>query len=48
MPELEFETNVMWLPGGRTRGWLIFHFDIVDKFSAAERPTDRRAYTRTS
>jgi hypothetical protein len=44
-PELEFETNVTWLPGERTRGWLSSHFDIVDKFSAAERPTDRRAYT---
>jgi hypothetical protein len=44
-PELEFETNVIWLPGERTRGWLSSHFDIVDKFSAAERPTDRRAYT---
>jgi hypothetical protein len=45
MPELELETNVVWLPGERTRGWLSSHFDIVDKFSAAERPTDRRAYT---
>jgi hypothetical protein len=44
-PELEFETNVMWLPPQRTRGWLSSHFDIVDKFSAAERPSDRRAYT---
>ena len=44
-PELEFETNFIWLPSERTRGWLTSHFDIVDKFSAAERPTDRRAYT---
>jgi hypothetical protein len=44
-PELEFETNVVWLPDERTGGWLSSHFDIVDKFSAAERPTDRRAYT---
>ena len=44
-PELEFETNLVWLPAGRTRGWLSSHFDIVDKFSPAERPTDRRAYT---
>ena len=44
-PELEFETNVMWLPGNRTQGWISSHVDIVDKFSAAERPTDRRAYT---
>lgn len=44
-PELEFETNVVWLPEERTRGWLSSHFDVVDKFSAAERPGDRRAYT---
>jgi hypothetical protein len=44
-PELEFETNLIWLTGTRTRGWVSSHFDIVDKFSAAERPTDRRAYT---
>jgi hypothetical protein len=44
-PELEFETNVVWLPSERTRGWITSHFDVVDKFSAAERPTDRRAYT---
>jgi hypothetical protein len=44
-PELEFETNVVWLPAKRTRGWLSSHFDVVDKFSPAERPGDRRAYT---
>ena len=44
-PELEFETNFVWLPARRTRGWLSSHFDVVDKFSPAERPTDRRAYT---
>jgi hypothetical protein len=44
-PELEFETNVVWLPAERTKGWLSSHFDIVDKFSPAERPTDHRAYT---
>lgn len=44
-PELEFETNFIWLPGARTRGWLSSHLDVVDKFSAAERPGDRRAYT---
>jgi hypothetical protein len=44
-PELEFETNVVWLPAERTKGWLSSHFDIVDKFSPAERPGDRRAYT---
>lgn len=44
-PELEFEANLVWLPGERTRGWVSSHFDIVDKFSSAERPTDHRAYT---
>ena len=28
-----------------TRGWVSSHLDIVDKYSPAERPTDRRAYT---
>lgn len=44
-PELEFETNFIWLPIERTHGWVSSHVDIVDKFSAAERPVDRRAYT---
>jgi len=44
-PELEFETNFVWLPGERTRGGVSSHFDVVDKFSPAERPTDSRAYT---
>lgn len=44
-PELEFETNFVWLPAERTKGWISSHFDLVDKFSPAKRPTDRRAYT---
>jgi len=44
-PDLEFETNLVWLPASRTRGWLTSHFDVVDQFSPAERPEDRRAYT---
>jgi hypothetical protein len=44
-PELEFESNFIWLPAWRTRGWVSSHFDIVDKLSPAKRPTDRRAYT---
>ena len=44
-PELEFETNFVWLLDRRTGGWVTSHFDIVDKFSAAERPVDTRAYT---
>jgi hypothetical protein len=44
-PELEFEINLIWLPAEKTGGWLSSHFDIVDKFSPSERPTDRSAYT---
>ncbi|MGH9324008.1 MAG: hypothetical protein ACRD3V_29495 [Vicinamibacteria bacterium] len=44
-PELEFEANFTWLPATRTGGWLSSHFDVVDKFSEAERPEDRSAYT---
>jgi hypothetical protein len=44
-PELEFEANFIWLTAQRTRGWVSSHFDLVDKFSPAERPTDTRAYT---
>jgi hypothetical protein len=44
-PELELESNFIWLPSKRTGGWLSSHVDVVDKFSAAERPLDRRAYT---
>ena len=44
-PELEFEANLVWLPSERTGGWISSHFDIVDKFSPAERPGDARAYT---
>jgi hypothetical protein len=44
-PELEFETNLTWLSSQRTGGWLSSHVDVVDKFSAAERASDRGAYT---
>ncbi|MGE0703400.1 MAG: hypothetical protein AB7F99_14420 [Vicinamibacterales bacterium] len=44
-PELEFEVNLVWLPSKRTGGWVSSHFDLVDKFSPAERPTDGSAYT---
>jgi hypothetical protein len=44
-PHLELESNFTWLPSARTRGWISSHVDVVDKFSAAERPEDRRAYT---
>ena len=44
-PELEFEANLIWLSSARTSGWVSSHVDVVDKYSPAERPTDRRAYT---
>ena len=44
-PELEFETNFVWLPAQQTGGWLTSHFDVVDKFSPAARPDEGRAYT---
>ena len=43
--ELESELKLYWLESEQTGGWLSSHFDIVDKFSGAERPTDNRAYT---
>lgn len=43
--ELESELKLYWLEGGQTGGWVSSHFDIVDKFSPAKRPTDTRAYT---
>jgi hypothetical protein len=42
--ELEFETNLHFLTQPVTRGWLTSHFDIVDQFSPAERPNEKRAY----
>ena len=44
-PELEFESNFIWLAAERTGGWVSSHVDVVDKFSPAARPTDRGAYT---
>lgn len=43
--ELESELNFTWLEDRRTGGWVSSHLDLVDKFSPAERDTDRRAYT---
>jgi len=43
--ELESELKLYWLRSGQTKGWLSSHFDIVDKFSPAERPEDTSAYT---
>ena len=43
--EFEFELNLDWLTGEQTGGWVESHFDVVDKFSPAERPTDTSVYT---
>ena len=43
--EFEFELNLDWLTGDQTGGWVESHFDIVDKFSPAARPTDTSVYT---
>jgi hypothetical protein len=43
--ELEFETNFHWLTEPMSRGWVTSHFDVVDQFSPAERPSATRAYT---
>lgn len=43
--ELEFELNLKWLLPEQTGGWVSSHFDIVDKFSPAERPGDTSTYT---
>ena len=43
--ELELEANIGLLESEQTKGWVSSHFDVVDKFSPAERATDRAAYT---
>ena len=43
--ELELELNLTWLEPEQTGGWVESHFDIIDKFSPAQRPTDTTAYT---
>ncbi len=43
--ELELELNLTWLEPEQTGGWVESHFDIIDKFSPAERATDTSAYT---
>lgn len=43
--ELELEANIGLIRSEQTGGWVSSHFDVVDKFSPAERPTDRAAYT---
>ena len=43
--EFELELNLDWLTAEQTGGWVESHFDIVDKLSPAERPTDASVYT---
>jgi len=42
---LELELNLHLIESDQTGGWLSSHFDIVDKFSPAERPDATSAYT---
>ena len=42
---LELELNLDLIDSDQTGGWLSSHFDIVDKFSPAERPDATSAYT---
>lgn len=42
---LEFELNLHLLGSEDTGGWVGAHFDIVDQFSPAKRPTAGSAYT---
>ena len=43
--EVELELNLGVLEPEQTGGWVESHFDVVDKISAAERPSDTSAYT---
>jgi len=43
--EFEVELNLSLIEPQQSGGWVDSHFDIVDKISAAERPTDMSAYT---
>ena len=43
--DIESELNLVWLLSEQTGGWVSSHFDIVDKFSPAKRPTDVSPYT---
>jgi hypothetical protein len=43
--EIENELNFSWLESEQTGGWVSSHFDVIDKFSPAERTTDTREYT---
>ena len=43
--EVELEVNIGVVHSAQTRGWVSSHVDVVDKFSPAERPGDRGAYT---
>ena len=43
--EVELELNIGLLAPEDTGGWVESHFDIVDKISAAARPTDTSVYT---
>jgi hypothetical protein len=46
--EVELELNLSVLEPARTGDWVESHFDIIDKISADERPSDTSAYTHKS
>lgn len=43
--EVELELNLGLVEPEQTGGWVESHFDVVDKISKAERPTDTSSYT---
>jgi hypothetical protein len=43
--DIESELNLSWLLSEQTGGWVSSHFDVIDKFSPAKRPTDAGVYT---
>lgn len=45
LPEIEAEINFLLFTFEQTNGWVGAHFDIVEKFSPAQRPDDHKLYT---
>jgi hypothetical protein len=43
--ELEFKSQFTLITEDQTSDWVARHFDLVDNFSAAQRPADRSTYT---
>ncbi len=45
-PELELELNLHWLRSEDTGGWVVSHFDVVDKYSPGARPDTLDIFTQ--